>query len=276
MAYILRRRKLGNTSCKAIAKFAKLPVTVVRNDHHIPDDDLCIRWGCTSNVPARKVFNKAEAIHLASDKTEFRKKLLMARICPITWFDKESKLITYPCIVRPARHHQGRHLYICWNKKDLDKAVGLCGIGYYISEYIDKDREFRVFVMQGRVLCVAEKTHPDKDAVAWNKAQGGSFNNVRWDEWPLGALPVALQAHALSGLDFSGVDIISLGNSHYVLEINSAPSLTSEYRQKCFAAGFDYMLTKGKEPIPLKNYEGWRQYIHPAIWTKGINRKEAE
>jgi len=55
----------------------------------------------------------------------------------------------------------------------------------------------------------------------------------------------------------------------YVLEINSAPSLTSPYRQQCFARAFDYIIKNDKERIPLiPQRGGYLKFIHPAVEPK--------
>jgi glutathione synthase/RimK-type ligase-like ATP-grasp enzyme len=152
----------------------------------------------------------------------------------------------------------------------LRAAIQRCGAGFYISSFVDKVAEYRIFCAQGRVGCVASKTPADASSVAWNVYQGGSFTNVRWDEWPLRAIKAALEARTLSGLDFSGVDVmVDRQGKPFILEINSAPSLTSEYRQRCFARIFDYIVDHGKDPIPLVTEKGgYTKFIHPAISDK--------
>ena len=158
-------------------------------------------------------------------------------------------------------------MFACNTIDEVAAAVGRCGDNPYISKFIPKVAEYRVFCGQGRAICVARKTPANPNDVAWNVAKGGRFDNVRWDDWPLKAVKVSLQAFALSGLDFGGVDImVDKQGECYVLEINAAPSLTSEYRQKCFARFFDYVITNGKETIPLvKEKGGYSKFIHPAI-----------
>jgi glutathione synthase/RimK-type ligase-like ATP-grasp enzyme len=267
--FLLRRRKLGKTSTEAISMFSKEGIEVYRNDNpRIPDGNVVFRWGCTSNVEAKSIVNSAKAIHLVSDKLGFRKILQEHNLCPKTWFDVRSWDITYPCIVRPNVHHQGRHLWKCDNRQELEAAVARCQNGYYISEYIPKIAEYRVFVVSGRAVAVAKKTPADEKVVAWNVAQGGRFDNVRWDEWPLRAVRVAIEGFNLSGLDFGGVDIMEHpdGKTSTILEINSAPSLTSPYRQECMAKAFDYIVRNGKDKIPLVNERGgYLKFIHPAI-----------
>lgn len=130
--------------------------------------------------------------------------------------------------------------------------------------------------MSGRIITVAQKTPEDPSAVAWNVAQGGRFDVVRWDSWPLEACRVALEAFALSGLDFSGVDVMMDAEGRaYVIELNSAPSLpflsdgSISYRQKCMAKGFMYIAEHGKEHFDMpEQYNNWRDVIHPTIWSR--------
>ena len=57
----------------------------------------------------------------------------------------------------------------------------------------------------------------------------------------------------------------------YVLEINSAPSQTSPYRQECTAKAFDYVIEYGKKRIPLiEEKGGYLKFIHPAICDKAL------
>jgi glutathione synthase/RimK-type ligase-like ATP-grasp enzyme len=274
---ILRRRKLGRTSAKEIAK--SIPnCRVIINDRNIPDanaGDMLIRWGCTSNVPeGYNIINQARAIHEVNDKSGFRMKLMREApdTVPVTRLDVIEFLgdfenIGFPVIVRPQRHAQGRNIYLCNTTVELEAAAARCGEGYYISQYIPKVAEYRVAIVSGRAVWVAKKTPADPNAIAWNVAQGGRFDNVRWDEWPLKAVKTAIKAFNVSTLDFGGVDImVDADNNCYVLEINSAPSLTSPYRQQCMAKAFTYIVENGKERIPTIDKKGnYKKFIHPAL-----------
>jgi glutathione synthase/RimK-type ligase-like ATP-grasp enzyme len=255
---------------------------VVRNDKPFPQQnvEMVFRWGTTSNVSTNNVVNTARAIHEVADKRTFRMKLDEAELCPATWESVEDFLNqgdgnppVYPVILRRAKHHQGRWLHVCDNLGELQAAARRYGEGnYYISEYVEKAAEYRVFVVQGRVACVAQKTPANPEAVAWNVAKGGRFDNVRWDNWPLKAVRKSVEAFNLSGLDFGGVDVMVDANGEaYIIEINSAPSLTSPYRQEAMAKCFDYIVRNGKEQIPLTQERGgYRKFIHPAVCDRAI------
>lgn len=278
---ILRRPKLGLSVKHLVAK-SDLIDKVVRNDRRLPDDlSLVFRWGTTSNVDCRNVVNTAEAIHKVNDKAGFRRVLMDMwadagaegkPLCPYTYEDGDADLDDIVghlngVIVRPRTHAQGKHVYLCNSQEELNRAIQRCGPGWYASEYINKVAEYRVTFVQGRVVWVAQKTPGDPNAIAWNVARGGRFDNVRWDQWPLRSIRVAREAFMLSGLDFGAVDVmVDAEGRPYVLEINSAPSQTSPYRQECMAKAFDYIVRNGKEPIPvIAERGGYKKFVHPAL-----------
>lgn len=275
MVILLRRRKLGKTSCEAIAAMSKTGIVCVRNDRAFPDGhDVVIRWGTTSNIPYKAtVINEAKAIHWVADKSASRKIMADKGLAPETWTENFRGLafdLYDAMIVRKRTHSQGRDLYHCNTLEQVLEATQKLGEGnYYISAYIPKVEEYRVLVGSGRAVWVAKKTPGDPNAIAWNVAQGGRFDNVRWNDWPLQAINVAVEAFLLSGLDFGGVDVMcDAEGKAYVLEINSAPSQTSPYRQECMSKFFDYIVENGKETIPVADYKSYLGVIHPAISDK--------
>lgn len=269
-AYILRRKGLGKTSTEAIQSLSTTGITVYRNDQELPSQpDFVFRWGCTSYIPdgLPKIINKASAIHTVADKAGFRKLLQDNHpdIVPRSWFTSDLVPGGIPIIVRPHVHAQGKHIHFSQDHSDF-----IVQPSCYVSEFIPKVAEYRVFIVCGRVVCVAQKTVNDPTQIAWNVAQGGKFTNVKWNNWPLDSIRTSLLAFSLSGLDFGGVDVmVDKNGKSYILEINSACSLTSPYRQQCFTKAFDYIVTNGKEhfPYPPSSDSSWKFFIHPALWS---------
>lgn len=276
---ILRRKRLGNTSCHAIKNNSKYQIDVIRNDH-IPSEkyDVLVRWGTTSNFSSEKTLNKTPSIQLANNKAKSRQVMVDSGVnCP-----KMGSQAGFPCIVRPEHHSQGRRLYLCKNQTELNNAIAKInkfGKNHYVSEYITKDEEWGVFVFQGRVTSMIKKvpkTQEAKKAIAWNVAQGThAFENVNWDGWNLPVAIEGLKAIECIGLDFGRADIIVKNGVPYVLEVNSAHSLTSEYRQEIFAKCLDYYIEKGapQNKLDLTNIKSYRSIIHPALRvnTQAIN-----
>lgn len=283
---ILRRRRLGMTSCREISNLSTTGIRAVRYDRGVPDTDLVFRWGCTANVPTNNVVNTALAIHEVNDKRTSRLQLSELSLAPKSWGNLEEMRnyfidtsdtgdIDTPVILRPRIHSRGRNIFKADTFREAYNFVHtrLRPAGrYYISEYIDKVAEYRVFIVQGRVACVAQKIPGNPNDLAWNVARGGKFENVRWDNWPLKAVRISVEAFNEFSLDFGGVDVmVDNGGNCYVLEINSAPSLTSPYRQQCMAKCFDYIVENGKQHIPLiEERGGYRKFIHPAVSDRAI------
>ena len=288
MTTIVRRRALGITSVKGIIAASNSELSYANNYQGIPHDDVYIRWGCTSQLPnaGATVINNPSAIHRVSDKRGFRKQLSDAGLCQMTYtsinqIPNEPNMV--PMVVRKKTHAQGRHLWLCRTLTDLRHRCAQLGEGnYYFSAFIDKVAEYRVFVQQGYVVWVAEKTPGDRTKVAWNVNRGGRFDNVRWDNWDMVVNDCAIRSWELSGLHFGGVDVmVDEGGEAYCLEINSAPSQTSPYRQECVAKAFDWMieqeeygigLTRGPAPVVPSS---WKKQVHPGVWERGRNAEEA-
>ena len=273
--YILKRRGLGRSSIKAFIQYCNSPIQVIKNTNipQLDPSDTILRWGCTSAVLQGHILNKADNITIVNDKSEFRFRLQVEHphIVPNTWYGSEEQTITFPCIVRPQHHAQGKRLYFCTNYQDLRrvfiKYLDLINDGFYISEYIPKVAEYRVCFIQGRVAWIAEKIPANPEAIAWNVAQGSKFINCNWKNWPIKAVEACYLAYQESGLWLAGIDVmIDAEGKPYILEVNSAPSHTSPYRQQCTAKCIDYYITTSKAEIPLDtNYKKYLRYIHPAI-----------
>ncbi len=286
---ILRRRKLGNGSTKGIVEHTKTNVRVIRNDKLNDNDsfDLVLRWGCNSSIRSNKVINLAKHIKIVGDKKETRKILKDNNVSiPETFFNLEEatrhlRNNNWSALLgRETHHHQGRKMFVCRNVRELEDSYDR-GARYW-SVVIKKEKEYRVFCYFGRVWCVAEKV-PENDEVkrrlAWNNYQGGiHFETVRWKEWSFKACQLALEAQKAIGIDFAGIDIIEDAEGNcYVLELNSAHSLTSEYRKRIFAKCVDwtneYYENTGELP---KHYEipefrkRYSTYIHPTLVEDGV------
>ncbi len=235
-----------------------------------------IRWGTTSNVPKVKTYNPAKFIHVVADKTGFRRLMQQGakKICPTTYFSHEDfmeKGGQFPLIIRPQKHAWGEGLLVANNFKEFKEAADKCGEGWYASEFIDKRREYRIFIVQGRVAFVAERP-PKRGRIYWG---GGGFNNIRWGQWPIEAVRVALEGYALSRLHFCAADVLEDADGKcYITELNTAPQISCEYKQECVAMCFDQMVKEEGKPIAVEHSDNWKNYIHPALSEKAIVGEE--
>lgn len=127
--------------------------------------------------------------------------------------------------------------------------------------------------MCGKVVTVAEKIPSDPNAVAWNHAQGSTFVNVRWNNWPQNVCDLALSVYAETGLHFSGIDIMTdQDDEAWFIEANSAPSLppnddgSPSYRHRCVATALAYHYHRNDWSDLEYEAEGWRGLVHPGVW----------
>jgi glutathione synthase/RimK-type ligase-like ATP-grasp enzyme len=276
---ILRSRELGN-NCRYIAEnYPDQALSIVTPDQYNlmnPKPEWVIRWGTTGATVARetKVLNKASAIKETLDKASFRKKAVDAGLAPRMWLSKE-ELERYDgdvddgVIVRPQHHARSEHLYHCTTPAELDAVINAINGPYYISEYIKKDRELRVFVVAGKAVIVLDKDPPrDRNNVSWGCVEEGALRVLKWSQWPMAAVENAIKAFNLSKLDFGAVDVMMKGEGAnaraYFLEINTAPEVWKYYGERLGEA-FHYSINTSREHIPTNQYNNWKDVAHPTL-----------
>jgi glutathione synthase/RimK-type ligase-like ATP-grasp enzyme len=266
MSFILRYGKMGVKSCPIIAEEAGLEV-FTSGDILPKDAAYMFRWGSTASVGGDvKVVNKIKAISKTADKAGFRKIIADAGLAPKTWLDYRAfkEEVKFPVLVRPAEHQRSQGMYVCNDPWEVMEAIQQVGNEYYISEFIQKTKEFRVFVSSGRVAWVIEKTPKDKNAASWGCVEDGDFEYIGWGDWPIGLVDNALKSFALSDLDFGAIDIIMDANGFYTLEINTAPAVTPYY-SKTIGKTFKWIVENGRDHFPLREIKDWKDAIHPAV-----------
>ena len=271
-SFVLRRKATGEL-LKQGSFTEQTGIKVLCNQvDSLPVADVVFRWGCTGDLPGDpKVINSARAIHRVNDKKGFRSELLKEGLCPPTWFSLEEYLVDRPqglvgkLLVRPASHSRSDGMFVCTDLRELVESIKAIQGAYYISDLIDKKREYRVFVAQNRVAWMIEKLPKNKDEISWGCVEEGTFKYVGWSDWPLDVVDVALRSMRLSKLHFGAVDIIVSSSGHpYVLEINTAPHLTPYY-MKTVGKVFKYIRDENQDrELPDAPLE-WKSVIHPAV-----------
>lgn len=274
-AYILRANGVG---VKLNEEFEQIVGAKVYNGStdKLPEADMVFRWGTTTTVPGNpKVINKLSAMEKTTDKRGFRLECAKNDLAPRSWGSFDELLENNPngldrsVLVRPAFHAKSQDMLLCTTLYEAKKAIQTVGKGY-ISEFIEKKQEFRVFIAQNRVVWVIEKFPENEEDLSWGCVQDGSFAYVGWSEWPMESVRVSLEAMKLSGLDFGAVDVmVDQTGKAYVCEINTAPYLTPYYR-KAIGKVFRAIIENGRDHFPDVDYsvaakDYWKSIIHPAI-----------
>lgn len=306
---IVRRRGLGNSTCLALLSLLGALGTqavIWRHDRAFPTTELTrsgqdttglvtvMRWGCTAAAPLAStgrdfVINNSRGIHTVNNKTQFLLKLqseMVNQVGLLPVITGEYGVLSTSTnssqwVVRPHHHSQGRNLRVvsqeCLTTLMQDGTMN----SHYARPLVQKAAEYRVYVMNGRVVNVAQKTPGNATDVAWNVARGGRFDNVRWGDWPTKVVDLACRVFPHTGLNITGIDImVDHDGEAWFIEANSAPSLpfnsdgSTTHRQQCVAKGIHYMLTVSNEMLTPTQDEGWRGYIHPAIWPRAASEQE--
>lgn len=252
---------VGPVCARVVAKAKDLTAT---KDTELPTSvkGVLVRWGSRWHGVADVEINSAESVRIARDKRESRK--ILVDLCPETWLRSDD--VETPCVIRPRRHHGGAKFYVCRSGSDVRSAIRACGLGWYGSELITKTREFRVFILQGRVVCVSERFPAKKTDVAWNLAMGGRLINIARAGWDTKAVVAAIRATKLIGLDWGAVDVaIDENGKPIVFEVNTAPGLRNPYTIHQIAKALRWIGNNSRTKIAEVGGKQWRDLIHPAL-----------
>lgn len=218
-------------------------------------DSVVIRWGTREELEtngATVIYNKSFAINNATDKKLSRELFIKNEVnCPKLVTTNNFEANDLPIICRPFIHSKGKNFIVL--KTQIDFFNHYNSNRYYYSNFIDKEREFRVHAAHGKVLSLMEKVRPEDDKIAWNRAQNDvdPFEYIKWDEIDGQKLRCvlieALKSIDALGLNFGGVDVILKDGVAYVLEVNTAPTLNSSpYVAKRWGMYFDWLFNSEK------------------------------
>jgi glutathione synthase/RimK-type ligase-like ATP-grasp enzyme len=199
-----------------------------------------IHWDSRKDVRGDEVVNSPEAVKLSRNKKKTRK--ILDELAPLTLFTlkdiQDSFFAPYPIVIRPGRHYGGNNFFLCNDIREVKIAIKKCK-NWYATEFIDKDREYRVFIYKGEPIKVVRRLPPENDGDIWNANQGGSSVRVKVASWPRKVVELAVIAAKRIGLGWAAVDIITVDDyGQWVLELNTAPGIHRESTQRQFARVF--------------------------------------
>ncbi len=213
---------------------------------------IIVRWGTREEIETSKtniIYNQSKAIALATDKKASRECFIEGNVStPVLITPDNFKEEYLPIIARPLVHSKGKNFVTLKNQEEFINHYSKNNKGWYYSQFINKEREFRIHCAHGKVLAVMEKSNPNNGNIAWNRAQNDTepFTYISWSEVDnqnlMCVLLEALKATQVIGLDMSGVDVMLMNNIAYVLEVNTAPTLnTSPYVASRWGKYFDWL-----------------------------------
>lgn len=194
-----------------------------------------IRWGSRSGAgwrPSRGVVNSRSALNNNTDKLDAHRQLSEAGIPVPDWATSREEFreeLDYPILGRQRSHSRGEdiNLILQWRDDYFTENE-------WFVDYIPTDREYRMHVVNGEVVCTHEKRKqsdaPNHPFIR-NSDTGYIFMEPR--ETPP-TEQLAIDSVGALGLDMGAVDIVREEETgdFYVLEVNSAPSLDEANLQR--------------------------------------------
>lgn len=200
---------------------------------------IVINWGASNlseEASKCKVLNKPEQVRKAINKLDFFKTISelptdqQPRLVPWTTDkDQVKRWIRdgYEVFARKIlTGHSGNGIIHITSETDPIPDATL------YTQYIKKDKEFRVHVLDGKIIDVQRKIRdPNREPTNWKiRSHDNGFIYVRNGvEPPQDAKDQALLAVSGIGLLFGAVDVVALKNGKsYVLEVNTSPGLEGE------------------------------------------------
>lgn len=209
--------------------------------------DYVVRYGCNYNqfhypqgvivLNPRIILNKLQQLKLFAQA---------GVSCPNSWSSREEwKAYGEPNEILRKKYYSAGGYGV---KKVTPDEQDFYNHKYYYQDFIDKEREFRVFQVGPYIAYLMEKPEvPGK--VVWNMginhAQWGSFegpDTLRAELKVFGK--AALDA---IGYDFAALDVVYKGGRIYILEANSRPTLGPRNAERVAATITKYIEGGGKD-----------------------------
>jgi hypothetical protein len=193
-------------------------------------DYLNLNWGSGRSLPGANWINAPELKALATNKIQAFRLMEANGVSHVPFTTSQPEAAAWL--------HQGHTVL-------ARTAGGQGGTGIHVirpgqvlptqplyTKLIEKRKELRVHVMKGSVICVQEKRRrngaPPTDGIVRSHDNDWVFchNNI---VEPTGLRSLGIASVAALGLDFGAVDVIwnAPDNRCYVLEVNTAPGLTT-------------------------------------------------
>lgn len=150
----------------------------------------------------------------------------------ISKYDKKLPLIHYPCVIKKPDGAFSHGVVKLNDENDLKKSLKQffkTSDLVLIQPFIPTEFDWRIGVLDNKPL-FASRYFMAKDhwqIYNWQSVNEleGAFDTVPLDQVPDGVIKTALKATRLIGNSLYGVDIKSIADKHYVIEVNDNPNI---------------------------------------------------
>lgn len=203
-------------------------------DYSLPILNMTSRPHVFLEHPRAQIYNKIEDYPVSSDKVTFSKIFEDSKYLPKTAFTlKNAKNLQFPIIAKPAKGFSAQGIEIFKTIKDLEKA-DTSKFDLY-SEAKDIKTEFRLFVMNGRIIHLAERIKNSKNDKSVGVKKSDEKIDLVYIDQDLDTFPPKLLRKLLLidtevrqkvNLDFYDIDLIlDTDDNFWIPEINGAPGI---------------------------------------------------
>lgn len=215
-------RSLGVKRIKEHSRYRPTPRTTVLN------------WGSTTSPVYPNMLNKPSAIAIASNKLRAFQAMKAAGVT-IPDFTTSKEVAQewqedgFRVMCRTLLNsHSGKGIVVAQPDDNLPYAP-------LYTKYTKKEKEFRVHVFKGRIIDICEKRKrsgaPEGSSLIRTLNNGWVYCRENINIAEIGKT-LSINAVKALNLDFGAVDLISRGDSYYVLEVNCAPGLSGTTLRK--------------------------------------------
>lgn len=222
---------LGSRKSRLTARWLAEKLGWEYNERNIESNGPVIRYGnsYTEDPEDNYILNLRESVRQSSNKPLAKKMLFEASVPtprPVTFEDALSGNVAFPLIVRRNHHFKGRFFYIVNSVRDLQKYDPA---NHYIQELVTKIDEYRLFILNDKIIEANIKRCPENAPMIRNHEHGCYFARSRVSELPRSLKDAARKSVSIVGLDFAAVDCGTIQKGDHqdvtIFEINSAPGL---------------------------------------------------
>ncbi len=233
ISYSKRSCKTGRRLYEALRQRPEFNrVKRVRNDNRVPTVDVHIRWGNSTSVgDGSLTINTPDAVRNASNK--FRMMEILKRTAGVNTPKGILRGQDYTEEELDSLKNEDGQLFVRGSNMSVRYDTTFTQSDHYCTTPIDKDKEYRVHVFNGKVVAVYEKIPNDGEEALIRKDANCRFSKRRHDEGDptcnADAQAMCIRAVQALGLVFGGVDLIrdKTTKKFYVVEINSSPALNT-------------------------------------------------
>lgn len=207
---------------------------------------IVIRWGNVEDIPvagkeklrrvlsgSNNLLNKASGIKSASHKFNTLQVLKDAGV-NVPAFSRTFNNDILPALGRKNYHARANDMQLILQPMDI-KYYNILGntFDYYVK-YVPVKREYRVHIFNNNAILFNRKLFQEEQnkyvPFLRNHENGFIFAALEQDDVRSKLEDIGVKAVTALGLNFGAVDVIrDLNDKYYVLEVNTAPGISSAY-----------------------------------------------